>query len=349
MKKIAIFQTDLNYGGIQKSLVNLLNNIDYKKYEVDLYLFNKDNVFIDEISSKVNIIYLKKITYFSRVIFFEILNKFYKNKIDKEYDLAIDFNSYSMDTVLSCIKCKSKRKVMWVHNDIKIKLKEEILYFILHFFFKAKYKYFDEFIAVSKGALDSFKEYHKFEDKKYRVIPNMIDTKEIYDLVKEKSNIKIDSKKYNLCSVGRLTHQKGFDILLDDIYELTKIKTNFHLYIIGDGSSRKVLEKKINCLQLNEYVTLLGYQKNVFSIEDEMDGFVLTSRYEGQGMVFLEAKALGLDIIMPKHLEKYVEGIKGTDNVVKSLSELKRHKKKYNDLKKYNDDIIYEIDDLFNG
>ena len=38
MKKIAIFQTDLNFGGIQKSLINLLNNIDYKKYEIDLYL-----------------------------------------------------------------------------------------------------------------------------------------------------------------------------------------------------------------------------------------------------------------------------------------------------------------------
>ena len=40
-KNIAIFQTDLGIGGIQKSIINLLNNLDYKKYNVDLYLLSK--------------------------------------------------------------------------------------------------------------------------------------------------------------------------------------------------------------------------------------------------------------------------------------------------------------------
>ena len=45
MKKLAIFQSDLNIGGIQKSCVNFVNNIDHKKYEVDLYLVEKENIF----------------------------------------------------------------------------------------------------------------------------------------------------------------------------------------------------------------------------------------------------------------------------------------------------------------
>ena len=43
MKKIAIFQYDLGMGGIQKSLINLLNNLEISNYDIDLYLFSKDN------------------------------------------------------------------------------------------------------------------------------------------------------------------------------------------------------------------------------------------------------------------------------------------------------------------
>ena len=45
MKKVAIFQRNLNIGGIERSLINLLNCIDYSKYEIDLYLFHRENVF----------------------------------------------------------------------------------------------------------------------------------------------------------------------------------------------------------------------------------------------------------------------------------------------------------------
>ena len=61
MKKLAIFQSDLNIGGIQKSCVNFVNNIDHKKYEVDLYLVEKENIFLKDINSNINIKYIKKL------------------------------------------------------------------------------------------------------------------------------------------------------------------------------------------------------------------------------------------------------------------------------------------------
>ena len=167
-----------------------------------------------------------------------------------------------------------------------------------------------------------------------------------HSVVVKTKDIIVDNNIYNLCSVGRLTHQKGFDILLDDVKKITQNNFNFHLYIIGDGPSEKQLKRQIDCLQLNDYVTLLGAKKNVYSILNKMDGFVLTSRYEGQGMAFLEAKSLGLDIVMPKHLEKYIDGISGTNDIVKSILKLKKHEKKYNSLKSYNNDIIKKINSL---
>ena len=345
MRNIAIFQTDLNIGGIEKSLINLLNNLDYKKYNVDLYLYNRNNLYVDDIPSNVNIIYMKghKLT---KLVYFSILKLFYKNKITKKYDIAIDYNSYSMDTALGCILCNSKKKVLYIHNDIKIKLKEEFKYRVLHHFFKSKYKYYTTFVGVSKSVLDTFKELNNLSNKEYHVIPNLINTKEIFDKKDDDIDIAIDSKKYNLCSVGRLVHQKGFDILLTYIKEATKYRKDFHLYIVGDGPLKESLSNMIKDLDINDYVTILGYKKNPYAIMDKMDGFILTSRYEGQGMVFLEAKALGLDIVMPKHLEKYVDDINGTDDIIGTITNLKKHKKTYDDLKEYNNRSIKEFEKI---
>lgn len=350
MKKIAIFQTDLNVGGIQKSLINLLNNIDYNKYEIDLYLTNKDNYFTNEINRKVNIRYLKKIPYFTRLIYFNILKFFYKNKIKKNYDVAIDFNSYSMDTALVALKCKAKKRIIWVHNDIDIKLKEEKKYCILYNFFKSKYKYFNIYVAVSNGALESFKKYHNYKDKDYITIPNFINTNQIIKKSKEKCNFKVNKNLINICSVGRITYQKGFDILINNIKELILYRQDFHLYIIGDGVIINDIKKLVEINNLTNYVTFTGNMRNPYSLMSKMDVFVLESRYEGQGMVFLEAKCLGLNIIMPKHLEKYVDNIKGTKNVLNALKKIKKNENKtIDDLKIYNNDIIKKINNLFDN
>lgn len=346
MKKIAIFQTDLNIGGIQKSLVNFLNNIDNHEYEIDLYLFNKDNIYIKDIPKNINIFYLKKLPYVARFIYFDILKLITTNKIKKEYDIAIDFNTYSMDTSISCIKVKADKKITWIHNDVKIKEIEEPKFKILLHFFKGKYKYFDKFVAVSNGALNSFIDNLKIKNKEYVVIPNIIDTNEINRKRKEKIDFKVDDNKINICSVGRLIHQKGFDILIDEIDKLVKIRKDIHLYIIGDGVEKDKLQLKIDELELNDYITLLGYKENPFPYMNKMDAFALTSRYEGQGMVVLEAKSLGLDIIVSKNLEKYIDDVVGSDDVSKSLSKLKKHDKKFNELSSYNDSIIKSLMEL---
>lgn len=346
MKKIAIFQADLNYGGIQKSCVNLINNIDLKKYEVDLYLVDKNNVFLKDLNKNINVFYIKKLTKIARIMPFELLKLFYDNHIEKEYDVAIDFNTYSNETALQTIKTNTKKRITWIHNDFIIKRKEEIRFRIIHFMFKSKYKYFDSFYSVSKGSLESFKALHNFSNKEYVVLPNIIDTLEIKNKLKEKSPINVDTKKINVASIGRMVHQKGFDILVKELANMQEELSNYHFYIIGGGKEYNNIQMLIDELKLNNLITLLGYQKNPYPILNQMDAFILTSRYEGQGMVFLEAKCLDLDIIMPKHLEKYVEGIEGTDDIRTSLLKLKKRKHTFNSLTDYNSDIINEINNL---
>ena len=347
MKNIAIFINELSMGGIQKSCINMIKNLDKKKYNIDLYIFKNDNFFNADLN--VNIITLKKPTYLIKFIPFDIAYKLYNPELpDKEYDISIDFDTYQMHTTIASLKVKAKKYVTWIHNDIKIKLKEEVKYKILHFFFQKKYVHFDSFCAVSKGALEGFLEVHPLKDKECRVIPNYIDTSEIKEKMKKKVDLKVDKKKVNIVTVGRLTHQKGIDIMLHNIQELLKYRKDFHLYIIGDGEEKEKLLKLRKDLELEDYVTFLGSTNNPFQYLNIMDLFYLSSRYEGQGMVILEALAVGIDVLIPKHLEKYCDNVEGQDDVVEYLKKYKRTKEnKFDPLTDYNHHITKELQKLF--
>lgn len=347
MKKIAIFQKDLKAGGIQKSLINLLKNIDLNKYEIDLYLFDNEIFFEDKLP-KINIIYLKKQNYLIRFIPFSLLKKISKYNIDKEYDIVIDYNSYDQSCALASVNTKAKRYIMWIHNDVIRERKNDIKYRILHFFFKGKYKYFNEYVGVSNGIIEPFKKLNKINNAKFSVIPNLIDSEEIINKSMEKSDITVDNNKYNLISVGRLVIQKGFDILIEDMKKIVSVRKDIHLYIIGDGEKRKSLEKQIKRNNLENYITLLGSKSNPYKYEALMDGFILESRYEGQGIVVLEAKVLGLDIIIPNRLSNYVTDVPFTDDIPNKVINLKKNKnKKYDKLNEYNKNILEKIYKLF--
>lgn len=347
MKKIAIFTDNLNVGGIQKSLVNMLNRIDYEKFEIDVYLFEKKSFY--DIPKQANIIYLKKPFKLLNFIPFKIAYKIYNPKVaNKKYDLSIDFDSYQMHTAISALKANSKKKSIWVHNDIKMKLKEELKYRILHFFFKSKYKYFDIYNAVSPGALDSFMELENYDNKVYNVIPNYINTVEIENKILEKCELKVNHRELNIVTVGRLCHQKGIDIMINNMKKLSEYRDDFHLYIIGDGPDKESLQKQVIDLDIKNKVTFLGNQKNPFKYLNIMDLFYLTSRYEGQGMVILEAMAVGLDILIPKHLEKYCPMVQGSKNEIEYLKTYKKkEQKRFNDLKEYNLNITEKLNNLF--
>ncbi len=347
MKKIAIYINELGMGGIEKSVINLLNRIDTKKYEIDLFIFGENNFY--ELPKNAKIIKLKKPSSLLRFLPFKISLKIYKPEIPKkEYDLAIDFDSYQFHTAACAIKTKAKKRAIWIHNDIKIKIKEEIKYRILYYFFRKKYDYFDTYCAVSEGALKSFKELKEKSNKKYMVIPNYINTDEIKEKMKEPCEIKIDKNKINIITVGRLCHQKGIDIMLKEIKELTKHRQDFHLYIVGSGEEEEKLKKIKSDLELEQYVTFTGGTKNPFKYLKEMDLFYLSSRYEGQGMVLLEALSVGIDVLIPTHLEKYCPIIKAEKNILKYLKEYKKHKKKeYNPLTEYNEEITKKLEELF--
>lgn len=347
MKNIAIFQQDLKMGGIQKSLLNLLKKMD--KYNVDLYLFDKNNFFKAELPSNINVIYLKSFSKIYKLIPFNIIKKIKKINIKKEYDIAIDFNGYSNECAIGALNTKSKKTLIWCHNDIIIKYKNEWKYRILFNNFKSKYKFFDHIINVSEGAMHSFIDKTKIDSEKVMYIPNYIDTEEIINKSLEDIELELNKNTYNLIAVGRICKQKGFDILIDYIEKITEKNKNINLYIIGDGPDKEKIQKSINEKNLNNHIFLLGAQTNPYKYMSKMDGFILTSRYEGQGIVALEAITLGLDVFVTKNLQKYLPEIKVTDDIVEAVLNANKKEKSTNNLDKYNKEIDIKISNLIEG
>lgn len=140
------------------------------------------------------------------------------------------------------------------------------------------------------------------------------------------------------------------------------------LYILGEGKERTVLESLIHGYGLSERVYLLGHQSNPFSLINKADLFVLSSHYEGQGLVLLEAMALGKNVlsteleVTKEILENGKYGMlkNGKYGMLKnddanSLSEgmeifLKRENPNYAkyDIQEYNSLALSQFNNLFN-
>lgn len=98
-------------------------------------------------------------------------------------------------------------------------------------------------------------------------------------------------------AVGRLTYQKGFDLLLESWLEVNRAKPDWKLKIVGEGKDREELTDFVEKNELSKSVELVGNTKDMSKYYEEAEIFCLSSRFEGFGMVLIEALAFGLPVV----------------------------------------------------
>lgn len=120
----------------------------------------------------------------------------------------------------------------------------------------------------------------------------------IYNPIEQGEQIKdYKAESKTIISAGRLTYQKGFDMLLDIARKVFEKHSDWQWIICGDGEDRKVLKSRIAECHLEENVILKGNVKNINEYYKQSAMFVLTSRFEGFGLVLTEAKRMGLPCV----------------------------------------------------
>ncbi|MCR5137259.1 MAG: glycosyltransferase [Oscillospiraceae bacterium] len=348
--KIAFFAQDLGAGGIQKSLYNMLRNLDYSQVEAELFLFEEGCFFPEPLPEALEVRVLPKPPRICSFLPFDLARKLWHPDWTQygPYDVAADFNSYQFSCACGALGVPAKRRVQWIHNNVEIKLQNEWKYRVLWHFFKGKQKYYDGFVPCSAALKEPFIRASGRADAEYTVIANYIDVPEIRrKQAEDPGELGLSAETVNVVALGRLCHQKGYDIMIRLFAEAARIRDDLRLYIIGDGEDRETLEAQAK-KEAPGKIIFLGAQANPYAIMARMDAFLSTSRYEGQPLNVEEARAIGLPLYCSKNLEAYSEGLRGYEEkeLVRSLSELKREEKHPDDLKAYNDKILRSIKSL---
>ena len=127
-----------------------------------------------------------------------------------------------------------------------------------------------------------------FHKEKLFFLPDaIIDIKKVLKY-KYKSIKKKTDKKYIL-SVGRLTKQKNYPYLINEIANFFKLNNTYDLYIVGDGEEKIKLEKQIKSLNMENRIFILGYSNEVYSYMKNASFLILASLWEEVGFVIVEA------------------------------------------------------------
>lgn len=319
-RDILIVNDEKEVGGVSTVLENILSQLDYDKYNVDLFIFQNTGDMLCNIDKRINVIFGGKSFYgidtsfrssikehhffraFKKAIFvilakFNLISFFFKyirkKKLNKQYDVEVAFKT-GYPTLFTG-SGNSKKKITWVHGDL---MRDNDMKHYSKTFSKCLNS-IDIIVNLSEELKLNFIQLYGNAEKCI-VIHNLLDYEKVLKKSTEKSNVLFKNNVINLIAVGRLHFNKGYIRLIEALSMVAKKTNKFHLYIVGDGPERETLQKKIIAENLNDYITLLGYSSNPYKYMKNADLFVCSSLTEAYPMVFVEVLTLNVPIFTVK-------------------------------------------------
>ena len=348
-KNILILMPSMFIGGAERSLIGLLDSIDYTKYNIDLFLNRHEGEFLNLIPEKVNLLpQIDAYTNFDRPIKDVLFSKNFKygivrlkakadmrknvklgNKhnvwsslqfisnrltpllpnIDKEYDLAINF--LGIADVLGQ-KVKAKKKLAWIHTDYtKLVPNKELD--------MDTYSKVDYIVTVSKDCENQFLSVYPMLKDKSLVVENILSEK----FIKEQANEKITDDKFDinndqikLVSIGRFTDAKNFDNVPQICKHILEKGIDLKWYIIGFGGDETLIKQKIKEFDMEQHVIILGKKENPYPYIKACDIYIQPSRYEGKAVAVREAQILNKPVVITNFETSKSQLIDGFDGVI---------------------------------
>lgn len=320
MKKIIFVIYTLGYGGAERSLINLLNELPQDRYQTDVLLFHRCGDFLQQVPKWVHVLDtpegIKQLygpikqagTYLPVKVAATVYARLkrrskkaqaawrwknvYRKMIDAlpgKYDVAIAYvGSEVMYFVHDCVQ--AERKLVWIHNDYRTagySRSDDEPYL----------QNMDGIISVSTGCVDTLKQEFPNMQEKMHYVENITSSAS----VRAMSDMYIPSEYQKgqniILSIGRLMPQKGFDIAIQAAALLKKRGVPFQWYVAGEGYLRNELEKQIEKLGVQDCFMLLGTRNNPYPYIRHCTLLVQSSRYEGKSVVLDETKILCKPIV----------------------------------------------------
>lgn len=297
MTKVLFLIPTLMHGGAEKVLVNLVNNLDQKKYDITLYSIFDGGVNKQFLNKNIHYQSKFKTVFRGNSQLMKLLSPklLYNYFIKEDYDILVSYLEGPAARIISgCTNPKTK-KIAWIHSDT---LTESLAAVGFRNFSEAQklYNKFDHIVGVSESVVTSFKNTVQ-PTGPLHVLYNVNETEKIRLLARENIPYQFPPNILNICSVGKITSNKGFDRLLEVHHQLMKEGFSHQINILGIGEDQAQLEKRIKELGLANSFKLLGFHKNPYQFMRKCDLYVCASHREGFSTAVTEALILSLPVI----------------------------------------------------
>lgn len=353
-KRIFIAIHYLEIGGAERSLLGLLNAIDYSRFEVDLFLHQHTGEFIPLIPESVNLLpEIKKYSTLERPMitvlregFIDIVIArlwaklrslaYLKRNGLQDRSSVFQYVSNATTPILPSLKAlgkydlaisflqphnivlekvEAKRKIAWIHTDYStVKVNANLEL--------PYWSGYDYIASISKDCTTAFLTTFPTLNNKIVLIENILSPAfvraqaQLIDVGSEMPNEKCIIK---LLSVGRYSHPKNFDNIPHICKHLIENGISVKWYIIGYGGDESLIKQRIAETGMQEHVILLGKKINPYPYMQACDIYVQPSRYEGKAVTVREAQMLCKPVVITNFPTSASQLTDGYDGIIVPL------------------------------
>lgn len=349
MKILFVINT-LGRAGAEAALLELLRHLAQTEYEISLYVMLGQGELADELPDNVKLLnsHYRNLSVLSaggRLAMVKTIgSSFFKNGhlmrktrmvISNFYDMAkrrriqldklfwrilSEGGEYPKDPYDLAVAYLEGASAYFVADHVKAAKKAAFLHIdyvsagYTRKLDKDCYRVFDRIFMVSDEVKDKFLEVYPECESRVRIFHNMINQDRIRALALEEGGFSDDFAGMRILTVGRLTHQKAYDLAVLALKKLKEDGCLVRWYVLGEGQLRGALEKQIAALGLKEDFILLGAAANPFPYYKQCDLYVHATRFEGKSIAIQEAQTLGCAVLASDcngNREQLTDGVDG--------------------------------------
>lgn len=350
MKKIFIMAHSMEIGGAERALLGILENIDTKNYEVDLFLLRHKGELMKYIPKNINLLPESKEYSSLGVPIIDVLRKkqlklAYARYVGKKEaakrikDLNISgdndiVNEYShkytvgvlpaindkeYDLAISFMsphyfvseKVQARKKAAWIHTDYAT--------FQVDVDSETKmWNRYDYIISISEDVTKSFLKTFPTLRSKVVLIENIMPVKYMEMLGNEFSVEKEmpSDGTFKILSIGRFSRPKKMEEIPKICKGIRELGINIKWYIIGFGGDEALIRDKIEENEMQDYVIILGKKENPYPYIKACDIYAQPSRYEGKSIAVREAQIFAKPVVITNYSTAKSQLVDGVDGVI---------------------------------
>ena len=347
MKKIIILMPSMFIGGAERSLLGLLETIDYSQYDVSLFLYRHEGDFLKFIPDQVHLLpempqyrtfdtpirWLlcnRKIRFGLRRILSKVAMWLHVKVTGEKRGvwMSMQYTARCLQPLLPDIpgeydlgimflgiadtlinKVQAKKKITWNHTDYDTLFPNRSMDL-------ETYSKVDAVVSVSPACTEKIKAFYPELANKAITIENALAGQFIEQCAKELQIDMLSDETTMLLSIGRFCNAKNFDNVPDICHRLVEDGLDVKWYLIGYGGDEPLIRQKIAEAGMGDRVIILGKKDNPYPYMRACDLYVQPSRYEGKAVTVREAQLLGKPVVITNYATAGSQLEDGVDGVI---------------------------------